>query len=218
MHRIFAVLSLGVLTVLLPGCSLICGQEEERAVSVGSDSVVVYTRAGADSPTRLRLDGRVTEFEAGRSGFEDLFRVIDDDVDRDGVVLPLQGQDPTTGERVALYLALPTPLRRGTSIPVGGAFPVALSSDVREGARPRKLADPGRAEVSFRTGTYHFPPAEYRTTYLATTAGGTLRVVDRGGEYVTLELDVSLADAGGRAARLQGRVTAQAERYTPPCT
>lgn len=217
MRRIFAALALGTLIALLPGCSLICDNEEERRISVGTDPELTYTRPGGAAPGTLRLGASLTEFELGRTPFNELFRVIDDGAERDGVVLAVPGDDPSTGERVALYLALPTPLRRGATFAVGGAFAVPLGGEQLPGASPRTLADPDRAEVAFHTGTYHFPPPEYRTTFQASSAEGTVRVADRGGEFVTLELDLSLSDESGRVARLRGRVTAQAERYTPPC-
>lgn len=121
------------------------------------------------------------------------------------------GDDPSTGEQVALYLALPTPLRTGTTFPVAGTFALPPSDGWLPGAPPRTLGDTDRAEVAFRTRTYHLPLPEHRTTFQASAAGGAVRVVDRGGEFVTLELNLALSDESGR-------VTAQAERHTPPCT
>lgn len=126
--------------------------------------------------------------------------------------------DPAKGEQMALYLALPTPLRSGMTIPVAGTFALPATDERLPGARPRTLTDADRAQVAFRTRAYFFPPPETRTAFQASAASGTVRVVDRGGEFVTLEVELALADESGRQAQLRGRVTAQSERYTAPCT
>ncbi|HEX2187706.1 MAG TPA: hypothetical protein VHG51_02350 [Longimicrobiaceae bacterium] len=222
MRRSLAALLLCACATSLAGCnlsSLICGAEEERAVTVNSDPTLAYMRAPGAAPTQLTLISRVTDFELGEAAFGELFSAVERGADLGrGVVLAMTGDDPATGETVALYLALPTPLRSGTTIPVGGAFQVPLGDVGSNHLAPRTLADPSRAEVAFRSGTYHFPPPEWRTTFVATQASGTVRVTSRYGQGFALQLDLTVTDAAGRVARLQGRAGAFSERYTPPCT
>ena len=208
--------------LLLAGCNaarLVCGAAEQRAVTVNTDPALAYTRADALAPAPLQLIARVTEQEAGSGGFAELFAVVDDgaSIGR-GVMLPLGGRDSTTGESIALTLVLPTPLRAGTTFSVWRAFELPLGDLPRGAMAPRALADPSRAEIAFRTGTYHFPPAEWRTTFLATVASGTVRVRDRHDRGVSLTLDLVVTDAAGRTVRLTGPVGVFAERYTPPCS
>jgi hypothetical protein len=222
MKRAFGGLLSGVCVALLAGCNvldLVCDAEEERAVTVNTDPTLAYTRPGAAAPGPVTLIARVTEFEAGRSAFGELFAAVDRGAGLDrGVVLPMAGDDPVTGETVVLYLALPTPLRSGSTIPVGGAFQVPLGEVGQGFLAPRPLADPARAEVAFRTGTYHFPPPEWRTTFVASAASGTVRVAGSYDNGYPLQLDLTLTDAAGRTVRLQGRAGVFSERYTPPCT
>jgi hypothetical protein len=222
MRRALVGLLWGACVALLGGCNLselVCGAEEQRAVTVNTDPTLAYTRAGGAAPGPLTLIGRVTDFEVGESAFGELFAAVDRGASLGkGVVLPMAGDDPVAGGTVVLYLALPTPLRSGTTIPVGGAFQVPLGDAGLGAAASRRLADPARAEVAFRTGTYHFPPPEWRTTFVATGASGTVRVTGRYDNGFPLQLDLTLTDASGRTVRLQGRAGAFSERYTPPCT
>jgi hypothetical protein len=219
MHRVSVLCVLGLLVLSAPGCPLLCDTDEERSVNVGTGEGLLLARDTGGSPSRVNLQGRVMQLELSEAAFDDLFDIVADGATPyDGVVLPMSGDDPVTGELVALSLALPTPLRNGARYLVGGAFDVALGEQGGQAWTPRPLAHPERAEVGLKTGTYTFPPPEYHASYAATQAGGTIDVRRRGDEAVELTLDLVLRDGTGRTFRLTGTATAYAERYTPPCT
>lgn len=223
MRRTHPLAATGLLALLpLASCNvsqLLCGAEEERWVTVNSDPTVAYTRAGTTTSTPIALQTRITEFDLGEASFATLFRAVDDGASvGQGIVLPLAGTDSATNASVLLVLALPTPLRSNTVIPVGSAFQVPRGDLSRGYFAPRPLADPARAEVALSVGTYHFPPPEWRTSFAATGASGTVRVGRDYNPGFELQLDLTLTDGAGRVVRIADKAGVFTSRYTPPCT
>lgn len=221
MRRIPFRALLAVLLLAAPGCGVLCDAEEERAVSAFSVGSLTLVReyAGAQQSS-VRVEGRLEPRFVGEAAFDAVFGVIArGGAPYDGVVFSLGGTDPSTGELVALSLALPTPLQKGAAFRVGGAFPVALGAGEAERWRKRTLAAADRAEIALHTGRYTFPPPAYHTTFAATAADGTVTVLRRwGGDTVELGLDLTAGDDSGRSVQLRGNVYLNAERYTPSCT
>jgi hypothetical protein len=202
-------------TLAMSGC--LCGADEQRAVTVSSpDSLTVV---GDGATRRIEVVTRLTEPEVSRSTFDFVFNTVERSAGGEGIALSLSGTDPASNELVVLVLALPVSLQRGEAYPVGATFAVepGVSSDPRLWG-PHDLRQPAQAEVAFTVAAYSFPPPQYTVRFRAVTSTGTIRVTQRQRGWVELSLDLSLADATGRARTVTGRVQANSERYTPPCT
>lgn len=210
-----AVAALAVVAFSNSGCSL-CEAEEERAVTVNSLGPLVITRNGQTSS--VRMGGRVSQAEIARAAFDELFSLIEGGgLAQRGAVLTLKPDQESQDAMMLIAIALPGDLRQGQRLAVGGAFDAPFRLSTESGFGVRTLTVPGRPDVAFRTGSYTFPPATFHTTYAATAAEGFVEVVQRGGEWIQLLLDVTVRNAAGEAVMLRGSVQAQAERYTPPC-
>lgn len=213
LHR----LSAAALALLLPlAVSACCAGEEELTVSTNSDPSVTLAR-GAGPETAVTLTGMVGQSELSPQDFGELYRAAQGDGTVEGVAVTLAGNDTGTGEMVTVVLALPLPLREGDRIPVGEAVPVTMTVDVRARWGVFDLADADEAGVGVWTGTYSFPPPEFRPSFQAASATGEIVVERVGGGSATLRLDVTTTSGDGATLRLRGPVSLHAQRYTPPC-
>lgn len=202
-------------TVATTGC--LCGADEERAVTVSAPDSLTVVRDGASR--RIEIVTRVTEPEVSPQTFDFVYNTLEERAQGEGIVLGLSGTDPTSNELVILALALPVSLRRGDEYAVGATFSVdpGLTADPRLwGAYDLQQSD--RAEVAFTVATYSFPPPQYTVNFRAATSTGTIRVTQRQRGSVELSLNLSLVDATGKTTTVTGRVQANSERFTPPCT
>lgn len=195
-----------------------CGAEEEFAVTVSSVDSLTFT--WSDRTLRQQTGGRVTDRETTPAGFRALHDALEGRPHGvNGVAITLSERDPATNQMVTLSIAVPAELRRGARYPVGGTYalpPGEMHGPIAWGSRT--LGSPGHAEVGFNTSSYSFPPPVHTYIYLATGATGWVEVVERGRGWMHLQLSLDFTDADGRVVRVTGRVQAQAERYTPPCT
>ena len=202
-------------TTATTGC--LCGADEERAVTVSAIDALTVVRDG--SSRRIEIVTRVTEPEVSPQTFDFVYNTIEERPQGEGIVLGLSGTDPTSNELVILALALPVSLRRGDEYAVGATFSVdaGLTSDPRLwGAYDLQQSD--RAEVAFTIAAYSFPPPLYTVSFRATTSSGTIRVTERQRGSLELSLNLTLVDATGMTTTVTGRVQANTERFTPPCT
>jgi hypothetical protein len=207
------------LAASLSGCSALCGAEEEYAVGLGPNPTLTLTRGAGATPVEVPLQGRVSPYEIGAAQFDPVYRALTDGAGSSGILVSLGGEDPATHEQVTLTLLLPTPLRKGDTYPIGRAFAVPPEPAPSLAWGARAPARSGEAEVALSTMTYTFPPPAYHVQFQAASASGTVRVVDRyRGDGFSLALDVTATGADGRVFRLEGRISAVGERYTPPCT
>jgi hypothetical protein len=203
------------MTLATTGC--LCGADEEHAVTVSSPGSLTVTRDG--TARQVEFVTRLDETQVSPSTFQFVFNTIEGSTSGEGVALSLSGTDPTSNELVILVLGLPVSLRPGDEYSVGATFPVdpGVSSDPRLWGE-RDLQQSNRAEVAFTTATYSFPPPQYTVSYRAVTSSGTIRVTQRQRGWVELSVSLSLADATGKTTTVTGRVQANSERFTPPCT
>lgn len=192
------------LFLLLAAC---CGADEERTVVAFVPEVrraVVETATGVDS---VALGSDLFETAPAFSGVWSA--VADQAAPYEALRFPLGGFDAPFGS--GMWIAVPLPLREGSIHPIGRA--VAPPAGGFTGFDPDlwgrwDLADEDAAEVSLRLGDF-----------VATSAAGTVEVVDVAGDTFDLRLDLTATDDAGRTVRVRAElIRIEAQRYTPSCT
>jgi len=204
------------LAALSTGCNY-CGAEEERAITVSTTDSLTITRNA--QVTRLAPVSRVGAAEISPLSFDAVFNAIEGTQTPNRALLLTLSGTAATGELVTIVFALPADLDRNDQYTVARTFTAepGLSTDPGMWGL-REVAGANTAEIAFTTSTYSFPPAQHTITYRANAASGMIRVLQRERGWAELDLDITLTDAAGATATLDGRIQVNTERYTPPCT
>ena len=200
-------------TMATTGC---CGSEQ-RAVTVSASDSLTVTRNG--TTRKVEIVTRLDETQGSASSFDFVYNTIEGSRNGEGIALTLSGVDPVSDEVVLLVLALPVSLRDGDEYPIGATFSVdaGVPSDPRFWG-PHDLQQPNQAEAAFTIASYTFPPGVYTSTYRAAASTGTIRVTDRENGWVQMTLNLTFSDANGATTAVTGRVQANSEEFSPPCT
>ncbi|CAN5871410.1 hypothetical protein BH23GEM9_BH23GEM9_28740 [soil metagenome] len=169
----------------------------------------------------LGLEGRLYQDEIERSRFDAAWTaVVRGTPSIEALALTTSGGEPDeNGVTVlaGLAIVIPTPLT------VGAVYPISRTIVPPSGMPlywriwgPRELVTPGQAEISLRVFDYHSIGMRVENEHIAQAAAGTVRVLKREGDEMTLRIDVTTTDAAGKQVMLRGDFTVNPERYTPP--
>jgi hypothetical protein len=204
-----------VLALVLAGC----GREQHTLVTSGE----LTEERGAGAAV-LGLEGRLYEGDFREAEFRQMWNAVTSAAAPfEGMALTLSGG--SSGEsgvsRLAgMVLVTPLPLVRGARYTVGRALPPPALTGMPmywSSWGRRELQTSGQAEIAYRSFDYHAVGMITENDFVATSALGTIEVVERyRGDQVVLRVDVTLTAADGRTVRLRGDIRVVAERYTPP--
>lgn len=174
----------------------------------------------------LLLESRVYDTSMSSADFEAVWDAItrgSQGAAAVAITLHGGGEADAGGKRVlaAVSLVLPAPLAGGATYPISSAY-----LPESETAMPmywddwgaRESERPGEAEIALRVFDYHANGMLVENDFVARSAAGTVRVLDRGGNAIQLRLDVTATDRSGATLRLYGDFELRAERFTPPPT
>ncbi|MEO5509517.1 MAG: hypothetical protein ABIS27_02740, partial [Longimicrobiales bacterium] len=179
------LLSLSVLSAcawFTYGCGSLCGNTEQRTVTLSTDPSLHIERPG--DITDVSLYGTITN-TLPLDYFDPIFRAVDDGASNaQGIVISMGGRHPTTDEMIGLTLVLPTPLKANTTLTVESItqVPFGLPSEEGQGWALETAPSPGHARAAFATANYTFPPPTVTNTFVATEGSGTVRVLQRFGD------------------------------------
>jgi hypothetical protein len=209
-------LSAFALAPMLATSACVCGNDDQRAVTISALDSFTVIRDGATS--KIDASARLTAPPTEPSAFAFVYSTLEGSTNGDGITLTISGRDPRTDDLVILSLALPVSIRQGNEYRVGDTFTIepTVDGDPRAfGAYDLRQAD--QAEAAFSISTYTFPPAQFTIGFRAVTSTGTLRVLQREQGKVQFLMNLAFADANGKTATVTGRIQAVNEQFSRPC-
>lgn len=208
-------------SLVIVGAALLsaqCGREERTLVASGTLEVQRPTGTVA-----IAMQGRLAHTAIPKGEFDQAWDIVTRaSPSAESIAITLAGgteRDPSQVATLAgLVLVVPTPLSQGAVHEVGHTLSITTNILPMhwEYWGPRMLSRVDTAEIGFRVYDHYAIGGGIQNNFLATGVTGTVTVVSRRGEQVTLRLDATTRDAAGAEVRLRGDIVLSPERYTPP--
>ncbi len=220
LRGVAAVLLLTGFVPAAQGCRGILCEDVKLVQTRSAAPVQVTALNGGAVATVPVLHGQIHPYHLSGGAFDELFAGVERPrAGSRNLVVSFQGITSTDPQRLWLTVSLPRPVDAGQRLTVNGAFAVvhdrteALAQEW--GSRPATPA--GTAQVGFSWSRFVSHPANYETTFEATSATGTIDVVRRTEDGFDLAFDVNVADAAGVRHRLVGNAGVRAINEGESC-